>query len=484
MALDRETQRERFAQVGFLMRAYREAFSEPGRRRGLSQDELLQRMAEVDESYDRRFSHATVTRWESGATRPNVERLRIFGKALNLSEIEVDGLIMLAGLAPDGDTAGAEGDGSLLDSTPADQTVPSLDPIVVPNPSSVGRGEAKLPPLLNATLGFLAFRVLLPTLFVVASGYALGAMGWNDDWMPLAYLMITSLLVLAQAFVWTDRREALRDFYWASMFILLAFPAFRYALLGLDQYGFYRIGDLAGTHVPHMLMLLVAVVLSGLSAMVFQLLWAWQTSGPRAERSVLVRATWAVLPATLLSYGPVIVLSGTAVWVQSTVAMPILVGVLVSLLVIKDPKTNPDRAQCRFLLHAVFTIAIVASTLGAVTIAMVYWLPDLRMTLPDHNLMGPWRIDFDHLGYTPEQVMKRLDAGYMWYSMCVFAYMVAVVGGNLLIAVYRLENKTRMGPDAVHSEAPMDPPPARDNARSGLLRSLLPRLTLVAMSRR
>ena len=106
MALDRETQRERFAQVGFLMRAYREAFSEPGRRRGLSQDELLQRMAEVDASYGRRFSHATVTRWETGATRPNAERLRVFGKALDLSETEVEGLITLAGLSPPSESTG------------------------------------------------------------------------------------------------------------------------------------------------------------------------------------------------------------------------------------------------------------------------------------------------------------------------------------------------------------------------------------------
>ena len=72
MAPDREAQLARAAQVGFVMRSYREALSEPGRRRGLSQDELLRRMAEVDESYCRRFSHATVTRWEAVTPRPNV----------------------------------------------------------------------------------------------------------------------------------------------------------------------------------------------------------------------------------------------------------------------------------------------------------------------------------------------------------------------------------------------------------------------------
>ena len=466
------------------MRSYREAFSEPGRRRGLSQDELLRRMAEVDESYGRRFSHATVTRWEAGTTRPNVQRLRVFGKALNLSETEVEGLIILAGLAPDFETAGEQMGGSVSFPDPVEQADPSREPSTALTMTGAAGGEPRTQSFWNAALRFLALRFLLPGLYVVMGGYALSAMGWNDDWMPLAYLMVTSLLVMMQMLVWPVWRESLGDLYWGSMFILLAFPAFRFAPLGLDHYGFYRIGDFAGTHLPHMLMLLVAVGLAGFSAGTFQFLWRWQTSGPKAERSVLIRATWAVMPATLLSYGPVIVLSGTAVWVQSTVAMPLLAGAMVAMLVIRDPGTRPDRAQCRFLLYAAFTMAIVASTLGAVTIAMVYWSPDLRMVLPDHNLLGSWQIDFHQLGYTPEQVVKRLDVGYIWYSMCVFAYMVAVVVGSMLIAVYRLDGKAGNGPDAVHSETLEETLPVRHEAGAGLLKSLLPPTASPEVSRR
>ena len=100
MAAERDVQKLRSVQVGILMRSYRESFALGAGRRGLSQAELLRRMGEVDDVYETRYSHGTVSRWESGSTRPSVDRLRVFGMALNLSETEVAGLILLAGLRP------------------------------------------------------------------------------------------------------------------------------------------------------------------------------------------------------------------------------------------------------------------------------------------------------------------------------------------------------------------------------------------------
>ena len=94
------------------MRSYRETFSPGGRRRGLTQEALLERMGSVDSDYAERYSHATVSRWESGGTRPTLQRLKVFGEALNLSRIEVAGLILLAGLALDFRTAMAQVNGS------------------------------------------------------------------------------------------------------------------------------------------------------------------------------------------------------------------------------------------------------------------------------------------------------------------------------------------------------------------------------------
>ena len=91
------------SQVGFLMKAYRESFSREDGGRGLSQSEVLRRMAFSDPDYARMSNRSAVSRWETGTTPPTVQRLEAFGKAMSLSEIEMEGLIMLAGLDPEQD---------------------------------------------------------------------------------------------------------------------------------------------------------------------------------------------------------------------------------------------------------------------------------------------------------------------------------------------------------------------------------------------
>ena len=93
-------EKSRAAQVGLLMKAYRESFPREDGRRGITQTELLSRMGYLEPEYARRTSHGAVSRWESGVTPLTTERIQTFGKALNLSEEEIDGLILLAGLDP------------------------------------------------------------------------------------------------------------------------------------------------------------------------------------------------------------------------------------------------------------------------------------------------------------------------------------------------------------------------------------------------
>ena len=67
---NRDVQRARAAKVGLLMRSYRDSIPQGGGRLGLTQEALLERMGSVDSDYADRYSHASVSRWESGGTRP------------------------------------------------------------------------------------------------------------------------------------------------------------------------------------------------------------------------------------------------------------------------------------------------------------------------------------------------------------------------------------------------------------------------------
>ncbi len=94
---ERDVQRARAVQVGQLARSYREPFSRGGGQRGLIQEALLERMGSVDRDYAERHSHATVSRWESGGTRPALQRLK-GGQALEkLTPRERESLKIFAG---------------------------------------------------------------------------------------------------------------------------------------------------------------------------------------------------------------------------------------------------------------------------------------------------------------------------------------------------------------------------------------------------
>ena len=82
------------------MRAYRESFLRDDGGRGISQSEMIRRMADADPRYGRTSSHSAVSRWESGATPTTLGCLKAFGQAMDLPAAETEGLILLAGLDP------------------------------------------------------------------------------------------------------------------------------------------------------------------------------------------------------------------------------------------------------------------------------------------------------------------------------------------------------------------------------------------------
>ena len=304
MASRNIARRERAVQTEFVMRAYRESFPREDGRRGLTQEELLRRMGEVDVEYAERFSHATVSRWESGGTRPTVARLQVFGKALNLSPSDVAGLMLMAGVAPDYQAAleAYYGEAPPEEHEPEDDeldagysTDASSAPGISPVQQPLDGGS-----ILRESLRFGLYRCLLPGACVVALGYLLSAFGWNDGWMPMVYIAVVSGLVLAQGFFLPDRDGDLREFFRISVFFLLTTPLLQFQPLGLDHYNFYAVDGLAGTQTPYLLALLLNLVLASVAGLMFHVQCRLRYSAGRTAMNPFRRAAWVACPPLVL----------------------------------------------------------------------------------------------------------------------------------------------------------------------------------------
>ena len=138
-----------------------------------------------------------------------------------------------------------------------------------------------------------------------------------------------------------------------------------------------------------------------------------------------------------LVYAVVVVITNISVSIQLAALLPILGLAFTIILALRDPSFRLDAGDRRFLLYGLSAIGIVSATLGVVVIIAVYVSPERPMVLPDHNLLRTWELDFEGLGYSREEALDRLNLGYMWHAMGVFAYMAFIVGGNLFAAIYR-----------------------------------------------
>lgn len=456
--LERDVQRSRAIQVGMLMRAYRESFPSPEGGRGLTQDELLRRMAAVDSNYAQRYSHTTVSRWESGATRPSRERLEVFGRALNLTLVEVEGLVALAGLGDQSGSGPYESDSAVLvpdvaQSQPDNPDQHSLDAAgdaatvsasELPEPSAnypTEPASASSRPRSFPTIFQGAVSCLLPALATIGGAYLLASLGWNEMWMPIAYIGAVVGIRLGAAFLRMANPYDLCEFFCISIFVLLTTPLLQSAALSMDHYGFSSIGGWAGTPMPYMLALLVNLALSTVAGGLFFALWNWQYRVPRQPGNPVRRAASVVLLPVGLVYATMAVITNTAIVLQLGVSFAVLTAVCIILLLMRDASVVPHERDRRFLLWAILIVGMVLTTIGAAVMLTIYLTPNLPAMFPDHNLLYSWAIDFDRIGLSPEEALQRFNVGYLWHATSVFVYMVFVVGGNLVAAAYRWGNE-------------------------------------------
>ena len=367
-----------------------------------------------------------------------MERFRTFGAALDLPGPDVAGLILLAGLAPDFQTASLlASDGVEVPSPgPLENVAPEPGPVELDTPSG-GATRRPWAEALRDSGVFWTRRCLPLGVCFVALGYALSLLGWSGGWMPLAYTYLAAGLVLGQWFVFPDRSAPMRELYWVSIFLVLSTPLLQFAPLGLDHYNIHRVGDIQGTHLPWMLALLANLGLASVAGILFNMLWRWQYRSKRSWEGALRRATAVTLPPSVLVYGAVVVATNASVATQLLVVISVTGTVTGILLVLRDPDVHLSEGDRRFLFPGVMAALIVSVALGILIILGVYFIPGLPGALPDHNLFSSWEIDFDVLGYSREEALSMVNSGYLWNAIWLMAYMIPVLGGGLLAAIYR-----------------------------------------------
>ena len=439
--MDSETgfRRLRARQVGMLMQAYRRSHAGHGVRRGLSQERLLELMGRVDPRYMDRYDRSTVSRWESGEILPSVERIRVFGRALGLSPAEVSGLVSLAGL----DTAegrvqtaqsrrppkGAGSDKERLPDSPGDLGQPS--------PAAATDGTDDIPNARYLTR-YAWSRFLLPGLFVALAGYFIATLGWNSSFMLAVYVGGAISALTAQGFWRLRRSDDLAELLYVTVFFQLSIPLLHAPLTRMDAYGLYSLGGLAGTSIPFTLSLLLNLLMATLAGSMFVFLRRWQYSCAAGARSVYSKAAWMVLPPIGLVYGVLLAFSNVGFWIVGLGLFTLVAGVFIALVVLRDRDVSVGEWDRKFLLSTAVAVTIVLSALGLVAILVTYAQPS-SYAVTDQGLFYSWNMDYEALGYSPEEYVERSRLAVTWASLTTVAYMVIVMGGKLIVTIYRLD---------------------------------------------
>ena len=249
--------------------------------------------------------------------------------------------------------------------------------------------------------------------------------------------------------LWRLRRsDDLGDLLFVTVFFLLSMYLLQAPLTYLDIYGLYSLGSLAGTSIPFTLSLIMNLFVAAMAGLMFVRLRIWQYSSRSAEkRSIYGRAAWIVLPPVTFVYAFILLFADIGLWIAGLGLFTLLAGIVVTLLVLRDKDVSIGGWDRKFLLCTTVAVVIILAALGVVAILVSYAQPS---SYPDTalGLFYSWEKDFDALGYPADEYHERSSLAAAWASLITLAYMVVVIGGKLIVTIYRLDDGDSAMPSA------------------------------------
>ena len=115
----------------------------------------------------------------------------------------------------------------------------------------------------------------------------------------------------------------------------------------------------------------------------------------------------------------------------------LLAGVFTTLVILRDGDVSIGEWDRKFLLSTAVAVTITLSTLGLAAILATYLQPS-SYAVSEQGLFYTWDMDYEALGYPPDEYFERSRLAVTWSSLTTLAYMVIVIGSKLIVTIYRL----------------------------------------------
>ena len=311
--------------VGRLIKSYRDDVRRNGRR--LSQEGLLDLMAERGEEYAADLDRSSVSRWESGTRLAPREFLVAFGRSLRVPEPEMDRMLSLAGYDTLGDE---EGRAAILAAAQSvESQVESLQQEVR---SLIDSASPPEPPWDASSVARDALRRIAPPgVYALVVGFVLNALGLNGTLALLGYVLVTYAIVIGQGLLrWVkpgrdpSEHDRVVDLFFISLFFMLDSSLLIGVFDRTDHFGFYTIEAYTNTPMSFLFTILAHLSLSLVASIMFSVLWRRRQGAGR--RSAFQRAAWTTLLPLLFTYVSISIVANLGAWVFFMEVFGILLG--------------------------------------------------------------------------------------------------------------------------------------------------------------